>query len=155
MRALEGIMAEARRERMVPFTHGPDPAALSRTLLRLRHDLVILGRAAAAPLPDAIARRLDPRLQRVGEAESEFLLGSAAALAEGRDSPPLAPLEAALEAFDAEVASLRAEGLTRSLSTGDVERLFALGFALEQMRQNFADLARRIGEFADHSGGQS
>jgi len=150
--ALQGIAAEARRERIVPFAREPDPAALSRTLLRLRHDLVILGRAAAAPLPDAIARRLDPPLDRVGEAAGQFLLGNAAALAEGRDSPPLEPVEAALETFDSEVASLRAEGLTRALSTGEVERLFALGFALEQMRRNFADLARCVGEFVQVGG---
>jgi hypothetical protein len=125
-------------------------------LLRLRHDLVILWRAAAAgPLPGDIAHRLDPPLQRVGEAASQFLFGNAAALAEGRESPPLEPVEAALEAFDSEVASLRAEGLTRVLSTGDVERLFAVGFALEQMRRNFADLARCAGEFVQNVGGRS
>jgi len=49
------ITAEARRERVVPFTRAPDPAPLSRTLLRLRHDLVILGRAAAAPLAPSLS----------------------------------------------------------------------------------------------------
>ena len=153
--ALQEITAEARRERLVPFAREPDPAPLSRTLLRLRHDLVIFGRAAAAPLPGAIAQRLDPPLARVGEAASEFLFGCATALAQGRDSPPLEPVETALRAFDSEVASLRAEGLTRPLSTGDVERLFAIGFALEQMRQNFADLQRCAGEFAQGAGGQT
>ena len=40
----------------------PTSAPLSRTLLRLRHDLVIIGRAAALPLPDVFARRLGPLL---------------------------------------------------------------------------------------------
>ena len=76
------ITAEARRERLVPFAREPDPAPLSRTLLRLRHDLVILGRASAAPLPHAIAQRLEPLLTRVGEGASEFLVGSSIALAQ-------------------------------------------------------------------------
>ena len=121
------ITAEARRERMVPFTRAPDPAPLSRTLLRLRHDLVILGRAAEAPLPGAIAQRLAP-LHAWGEDASAFLFASAIALTQGRPPPPLEPVEAPLDAFDFGVASLRSDGLTRALSTDEVERLFALWF---------------------------
>ncbi len=97
---LLGITDEARRERMVPLAREPDPAPLTRTLRRLRHDLVMLGLAAVAPLPGAIARRLDPLLQRLGEAASQFLLGCTSALAEGHDPPPLEPVEAALKAFE-------------------------------------------------------
>jgi hypothetical protein len=43
---------------------------------------------------------------------------------------------------------LRREGLTRPLSTAEVERLFALGFALDQLFQNAGDLARRIEEYS-------
>jgi len=58
-------------------------------------------------------------------------------------------VEASLKAYEAEIASLRSEGLTRALSTGEVERLFALGFALEQLCANFADLAQRLQEYAE------
>ncbi len=61
--------------------------------------------------------------------------------------PRLEQMQASLKAHDAEVASLRREGLTRALSTLEVERLFALSFALEQLGQNFADLARCLEEF--------
>ena len=151
--ALQEITAEARRERMVPFAREPDPAPLSRTLLRLRHDLVIIGRAAAAPLPDAIAQRLGPLLTRAGESASTFLFGCSTALAQGRTPPPLEPVEGSLQSFDSEIAALRTEGLTRALSTGEIERLFALGFALEQLRQNFSDLARCVQELAGDAGG--
>ncbi|HZZ25887.1 MAG TPA: hypothetical protein VFE60_26495, partial [Roseiarcus sp.] len=40
--AFDELAAEARRERMVFFTRDVDPAPLSRTLLRLQHDFVIL-----------------------------------------------------------------------------------------------------------------
>ena len=151
---LQGIMAEERRERMVSFARRTDPAPLARTVLRLRHDLVILGRTATAPLPGALAERLDPLLRRAGEAASAFLRGSANALEQGRAPPSLGPVEAALQAYESEVASLRSEGLTRALSTTEVERLFTIGFGLEQLRQNFADLARCVREFAAGAGGQ-
>jgi len=44
---------------------------------------------------------------------------------------------------------MRQEGLTRDLASEVVERIFALGFALEQLRQNFRDLQRCLGEYAD------
>ena len=87
--ALQEIAAEAARERMIPFAREPDPAPLARNLLRLRHDLVILRRAAAPPLPEAIARRLDPPLTRLAEDAGGFLRGAASALAQGRPPPPL------------------------------------------------------------------
>jgi uncharacterized membrane protein YccC len=150
----QALAGEARRERFVPLTRHPDPAPLSRTLLRLRHDLVILGRAAVVPLPESVAQRLGPLIARVGAEASEFLRRSAGALAQRRHPPPLEPVQASLTAHDAEVASLRSEGLTRALSTIEVERLFALCFALEQLGQNFADLARCVEEHAKGNGGQ-
>jgi hypothetical protein len=38
--------------------------------------------------------------------------------------------------------------LTRTLSSGEAERLFALGFAFEQLHENFADLARCVREYS-------
>jgi uncharacterized membrane protein YccC len=152
--AFQALAVEAKRERFVPLARHPDPAPLSRTLLRLRHDLVILGRAAAAPLPDSFAQRLGPLLTRVGAEASEFLRGSATALAQRRHPPALEPVQALVNAHDAEVATLRRDGLTLALSTIEVERLFALCFALEQFVQNFADLARCVEEHAKGDGGE-
>ena len=55
--------------------------------------------------------------------------------------------EAALAAYDAEVAAIRSEGLSSALQTPDVERFYALGFALEQLCRDLADLAPRVQEF--------
>jgi len=49
--------------------------------------------------------------------------------------------------YDTEMAALRREGLTRPLPADDVERLFTLGFALDQLRQHFKNLARCVAEF--------
>ncbi len=154
MTALEGIAAEARRERMIPFGRDPDPAPLVRTVSRLRYDFVILRRAGMAPLPEVFARRLDPPLARLGGDAGAFLRGAAAALAKRRPAPPLDSVDASLKAFDAEVASLRAEGLTRALSTPELERLFALGFGLEQLGRNLSDVGLRVQEFAGGRGGE-
>jgi two-component sensor histidine kinase len=45
------------------------------------------------------------------------------------------------------INSLRNEGLTRALSDSEVERLFALSFALEQLHHNLIDLARCVREW--------
>jgi hypothetical protein len=39
-------------------------------------------------------------------------------------------------------------GLTREMDVDALERLFALGFALDQLQQNFRDLERNIDDFA-------
>ena len=58
-------------------------------------------------------------------------------------------LDEALDAFAAEIATLRREGQLREFSVEAVEYVFALSFALEQWRRDLQDLARRIGEHAD------
>jgi uncharacterized membrane protein YccC len=150
----QDLAMEAKRERLVAFVPEPDPAPLSRTLLRLRHDFVMIGRAAR-PFPDAIAQRLMPLLTQIGRDVSEFLHGNAAALVGRRHPASLEPAEVSLNAYDAEVNALRREGLTRALSTNEVERLFALGFVLEQVHRNLADLARCVQEWARPVGAKS
>jgi hypothetical protein len=153
--ALQAIMDEAKRERLVNIVAEPDPGPLSRTLLRLRHDLVIIGRAAVVPLPDILAQRLGPTLTRLGANVSNFLHGCATALTLRSDPPPIDGVEVALKTYTSEIASLRAEGLTHSLSISEVERLFALGFALEQLHQHFTDLERCVREAARSFAGKS
>jgi len=145
--AFQALAAEARRERLVAFSSEPDPGPLARTLLRLRHDFVMLGRAAK-PLPEVFTQRLGPPLDRVGTAACQFLRGSATALAHRRAAPSLEAVDAAMNAYDREVSALRNEGLTLAFPSSDVERLFALGFTLEQLHRNFCDLVRCIQERA-------
>jgi hypothetical protein len=74
---LNVIGAEAERERAARVSTAPDTGPLLRTLLRLRHDLVMIGRAAVAPLPQALQARLDP-LTDVASAIGDFLRASGA-----------------------------------------------------------------------------
>jgi uncharacterized membrane protein YccC len=61
---LNTIGAEAERERSAHLTAEPNIGPLLRTLLRLRHDLVIIGRAAIVPLPEVLQVRLNPHLRQ-------------------------------------------------------------------------------------------
>jgi hypothetical protein len=117
-------------------------------MLRLRHDFVIIGRAAIAPLPGVFGARLAPHLARVGETVADYLRASGAALSTRQAPPPLEEVEAALDGYAAEIAALRRQGLTRELPDDTVERIFALGFALDQLRLHLRDLARCVGEHA-------
>jgi uncharacterized membrane protein YccC len=88
---LDAIALEARHERMTRLAAEPDQGPLLRTLLRLRHDLVMIGRAAIVPLPEAVQARLGPRLARVGETAAHYLHGCAAALLAREGPPPSSP----------------------------------------------------------------
>lgn len=140
------VAAEATHERITRLSAEPDQRPLLRTLLRLRHDIIIIGRAAVAPLPDAFLPRLGPALARVCESAAEYFRKSAAALAAREGPPPLAAVEAALDCYAAEFAELRREGFTGALAEEAAERIFALGFALEQLRLHLRDLARCLAE---------
>jgi uncharacterized membrane protein YccC len=158
---LNVVGAEAEHERSARLAVGPDTGPLLRTLLRLRHDLVMVGRAAISPLPEAFGTRLESPLAHAGVAFADYLRASGAALLARRGPPLLNAVESALDAYAAEIAALRREGVTRSLPGDAAERFFALGFALEQMHQNFKDLERCVAEWAgsskeaEHNNGQS
>ena len=149
--AFDAVAAEARRERMVNLLAEPDPAPLYRTLLRLRHDLVIIGRASVLPLPEVLAQRLGPLLKQMADSASDFLNKCASALVARGSAPRLDLVETALEAYNREFAVVRNEGLTGALSSHEVEPIFTLGFALEQLHQHFLDLARCVDEWAGPS----
>jgi uncharacterized membrane protein YccC len=145
---LHAVGAEAARERGAHLTAEPDIAPLLRTLLRLRHDLVMIGRAAVVPLPVALHARLKSALTKIGVSAADYLEASGAALLARREPPSLAAVDAALDAYAVEIAALRAGGLTRAFPGDVAERFFAVGFALEQLHQNFKDLERCVAEWA-------
>jgi hypothetical protein len=146
--ALAEAAGEAKPERFVHLSLEPDPAVLARTLLRLRHDLVMIGRAASAPLPDSVMARLAPVLTQIGAKASDYFVASASALTSGRGSPPAGPVESAFATYLSEIASIRSDGSTEGLLAVDRERIFALGFMLHQLQQNLADLADIVRDWA-------
>ena len=146
---LQAVGAEAERERSARLAFGADTGPLLRTLLRLRHDIVMIGRAAVVPLPDAFGTRLEASLAQIAAAYTDYLRSSDAALRARRAPPSPDAVESALDAYAVDIAALRREGLTLSLPGDAAERLFAIGFALEQMHQNFKDLERCVEEWVE------
>src|SRR5215471_615551 len=150
---LDKIALEASHERITRLGAEPDQRPLLRTMLRLRHDLVMIGRAGMAPLPEPFRSRLGAYLARVSETAADYLRASATVLLARQGSPSLDPVESALDGHAAEFAALRREGFTRQLSDEAVERIFALGFALDQLRLHLRDLASCVGELAPTGSG--
>jgi hypothetical protein len=139
---LQATGAEAERERAAHLSSGPDTGPLLRTIQRLRHDVVMIGRASVVPLPANVQARLARPLSDVSKAIVDFMGAVAASLRRGGGAVDIQSVDAALQAYAAEVAAVRSEGLIRGLPGDVAERFFALGFSLEQMRQNLNDLDR-------------
>lgn len=148
---LNATGAEAERERAARLSSGSDTGPLLRTVLRLRHDVVMIGRASLVPLPIELQQRLAAPLARISDALVEYLRASAGALRTGKLPPAIWPVQTALEAYAGEVAAVRSDGLTRGIPGDVTERFFALGFSLEQMHQNLRDLERCVTDWTDPS----
>jgi uncharacterized membrane protein YgaE (UPF0421/DUF939 family) len=80
MARLEIVAVEARHERRTYLTNEFDPDPLVRTVVRLRNDLVMIGRAGAEPLPEPIVMRLREPMEQVSAAGQSFLRACAEAL---------------------------------------------------------------------------
>ena len=102
----------------------------------------MIGRASVVPLPAELQQRLASPLKRVSGDFAEYLRAAATSLQKGTLPPTISPIQAALRDYAAEVAAVRSQGLTRGVPGDVAERFFALGFSLEQMRQNLNDLSR-------------
>ncbi len=146
LRQLEAVGQEARRERRSRLVDAPDAEPLIRTLRRLRSDLVIITRAAAAPLAEPCRRPLEGALAEVAAALGAFLRAAGKALAGGGDPPGLESVDGALDRYAAAMAELRRAQLTQGLPGEETGRIFALGFALEQLRGDLRDLRDRARE---------
>jgi uncharacterized membrane protein YccC len=145
---LDDIAVEGRHERLTHLAAEPDQTLLLRTLLRLRHDFVMIGRTAVAPLPNAFQARIGPALARVSKTAADYLRANGAALVAHQRPAARDAVEAAFSDFAAEMVALRRQALTRDLPIDAVERVFALGFVLERLRQNFNDLEHCVAEIS-------
>jgi uncharacterized membrane protein YccC len=140
---------EVDRERRSHITEAPDPDPVVRTLRRLSHDLVIIARALTEPLPEAASARLAEPAAAISATLSTALGEIAGALASRSAPPDLGAVADALAEFEAGLAALRREGVTRELPEEAVERLFGLAFGFEHLGRNLGELAGRVQELAE------
>ena len=152
MARLEIVAGEAHHERRTYLTQEIDPDPLVRAVFRLRNDVVMIGRAAAEPLPEPIIARLRAPLEQISQTAKGFLRACADALRERKNPPAIDAVDQAFAKFIATIGELRREGAARGLPTEGVGRLFALDFSLEQLHQNLKDFRNRVVECARAAG---
>ncbi|WP_297297000.1 FUSC family protein [uncultured Methylovirgula sp.] len=140
-RKLAAINIEAARERSAYLNSDPDPQPLIDVTLRLRHDIVLMGRAAIEPLPPPVLERLEAPIEHFSLAAREFLISCAAALTARSEPARLDAIDKALADFAAAFTGIRRNHLLQNVATDTVERVFALGFCFEQMHADLAVLA--------------
>ena len=146
-----GFLDEVNRERANWLTDAPDAQPFVRTLRRLHHDLTAIGRTVTEPLPQPASQWLAEATGSLRVAISAYL-GSAAVSVRRQGAPPsLACVDKALLEFRHSLDGLRQSGTLRRLDTDEVERIFGLAFALQQLRSNLGDLADRLAEYASPS----
>ncbi len=145
---LETSAAEGESERRARLSGEPDTSPLRRTLQRLRHDVVMIGRSVEVAMTDELQVWLGPPLAAFAVAAAGHLTTQGAALTGRRPPADGTALDQALSACLAEIAAVRAAGLLRGLPDDGVRRIFALEFGLEQLRRDLADLA---GVIAGHA----
>ncbi len=133
---LEAAAAEAEREKRSLLTVDADVAAIPRTLRRLYHDLVVIGRVGAQPLSSHVHSRLAAPLAEVSQKAADFLRRSGEAL-NTRTAPPAgADLHSA-------ILRLIAELWSGTPGKEDEEKLATLRFAFEQLARDLTDLQAR------------
>jgi uncharacterized membrane protein YccC len=152
---LEAIAAEAKHEGLTYLHASTDFGPLLRTLLRLRHDFVMIGRTASEPLPEDLQARFAGSLACIAGTTADYLRDLGAALTKRRNGPSPGAVETALRGYAADMAALRREGAAGSLPDDVAERLFALAFALEQLGRDLDGLAHCVDEFAQSRAGSS
>ena len=99
-------------------------------------------------MPPLVETRLTPLLEKIGPVVGDFLHASGEALRARNLPPAIDAVQAAFKAHAAAFDDVRHEGLPRIMTSEAAERFFALGFALEQMREHLSEVHRVVGEWA-------
>jgi uncharacterized membrane protein YccC len=144
---LETLVGEAARERRSRLADAPDHEPMLRTLMRLRHDVVMLRRALREP-GEALREHVAQPWFRAVQAGAAVLRELGRALSGGQVPERSGRMAAAVGEYRSALDEIRRLGLTRGLPTDVVWRLFGAGFALEQFRRDLDDLAERTQEFS-------
>jgi uncharacterized membrane protein YccC len=146
LKQTETAADEAARERKMKVSDERDPEPVVRTLYRVRHDLVMVGRAAAKPLPEAIVADFIPLLAALRSDAGAMLRGISASLIDRRVAPDIDSYQASVRAVAQAVEAFAED--RKGLPVEDLARLFTLRFALEQLGEDMRDLASRTSEMA-------
>lgn len=153
LKQTETAAEEAARERKMRVSDDRDPEPVVRTLYRVRHDLVMVGRAAVKPLPNAILGDFSPLLTALRNDAGAVLRGISASLLTRTAAPALDNYQASARALALAIEALGED--RQRLPREETARLFTLRFALEQLGDDMRDLASRTSEMAKGYSGPS
>jgi uncharacterized membrane protein YccC len=145
---LETLVGEAARERRSRLADGPDPEPVFRTLMRLRHDVVMLRRVLRDPGHEALREHVLQSWSRAAETGAAALRDLGRALSGGQAPQPSDAMAVAVSDYRSAVDSMK----QADLPTDVAWRLFGAGFGLEQFRRDLDDLTERTNEFSSRRG---
>lgn len=144
LKQTEAAAEEAGRERRMRVSDERDPEPVVRTLYRVRHDLVMVGRAAVKPLPEAIMGELGPLAKTLRHDAGTLLRGISASLMAHAAAPAIDDYLAGARALSQAIEALAED--KKRLPAEETARLFALRFALGQLGEDMRDLVSRTNE---------
>lgn len=137
---LATLVEDATHERRARLAGVPDGHRLLRTLRRVRHDINMLRRAAREAGDDAVHECAAAPWQLAAESAAATLRGIGGILT-GKPPPEgIDRLTAEVRNYKAAIEDMRQTGVTHSLSTAEIGRVFGIGFALDQLRRDLEDL---------------
>jgi uncharacterized membrane protein YccC len=144
----EALSRQVQTEVAGFLADNPDPEALLTALRRLWHTELMLARTVSVPLPAEALSRLRPGLEELRQAIEELRYQvSPLHAARGGSAKAIAKVEQSVARLSEEIADIHDSGALRSMPMDDVLRLMTFDFALEQLRQNVKDLAKRSYDF--------
>ena len=147
-RSLEDARAAAAPSRNERFRRAPDeldPVAFIRAVERLWHAIIIIDRTDSSALPEGPRRELTPHLDAVTRECCAYLSHLGEAIASGNRPNAPAVMQQQLEAMQGALANIRDREPMKALPAREAERVFTLAFAFDQLNQNIAELASRLG----------
>jgi len=147
---LETLVGEAARERRSRLTDMSDPEPLLRTLMRLRHDVVMVRRAVGERELEVLREHPAQTWSSVAGTGAAILRKLADALSARRPPERSDAMADAIGEYRVAIDEMRRSQRTRHLPTDTLWRLFGAGFALEQFRRDLDDLVERVGDFSAH-----
>ncbi len=140
--AAGGIAAQSRypsRVRRSP--RHPRPRHLLEAVERLWHSLLLMARADKEPLPEAARQELAPELENLAAIGGAYLGKLGEALAGNAPAPEPRVVCEQARALEAALHRLRQQGATRPLASRQVERIFTLAFAVQELSRNLHEVA--------------
>ncbi|MEO9296823.1 FUSC family protein [Devosia alba] len=137
---LAALVDQTAQERLQWRVLAPAGQNLLLTLRRVRHDVDVLRRAAREVGSDALRDSAATTWQYAARCAAATLTCTSQLLVGQPVPEDFNTLAPAVRGYKVAVDEMRRTGVTNSLSTAALERLFGLGFALEQLRRDLDEL---------------